>query len=244
MTPVDLRAVLFDLDGTLIDNDMDVFLTHYLRRLAPHIAYHVAAEKFVQHWMAALQVMLRNSDPALTNQQVFDMNFYSRIGLRRDDARQALDAFFATSHRSLHSLIRRRPGARETVEAMLDAGLDVVIATNPIFPMAAIEQRLEWAGLDGVPFVLITSSENMHAAKPNRQYYQEILDRIQRLPGECIMIGDDFINDIQPANRLGMRSYWVNTSTTTPPNFDPTARGHLHQFYTWLVSAGLLQEQA
>jgi len=239
---VPLRAVLFDLDGTLVDNDMDVFLTHYLRRFAPHLAPRVSPEKFVQAWMWALQHLLQNTDPSLTNQQVFDLHFYPRLDVLRDEVLPAVEAFYATSHRSLQSLVRPRPGTRETIEAMIDVGLIVIIATNPIFPRIAIEQRLEWAGVANLPFAFVTHSENMHAAKPSRQYYQEILDQIQCAPAECVMVGDDFVNDIQPASRLGMRTFWVNTSTTTPPNFDPAARGQVHQFYRWLVAVGLLKE--
>ena len=237
-----LRAVLFDLDGTLLDNDMDVFITHYLRRCAPHLAHRVAPEAFVQAWLFALQVMLRNSGSNLTNQQVFDMNFYPRLGVLPEDMQPSMAAFFATSYHSLRSLVKPKAGARETVQAILDAGLTAVVATNPIFPAPAIHQRLEWAGVGDLPFALVTTSDNMHAAKPSTSYYTEILEGICCAPDECVMIGDDFINDIQPAAQLGLRTYWVNLSTTTPPNFDPRARGELHRFYGWLVSTGLLIE--
>ena len=242
--PAPLRAVLFDLDGTLIENDMDVFITHFLRRFAPHLAHRVAPEKFVQSWLHALQFMLRNNDRALTNQQAFDLNFYPAVGALPEDLQPSIQAFYATSYRGLRSLVRPRPGTRETIQAMLDAGLSVVIATNPIFVHTAVAQRLEWAGVSDLSLALVTSSENMHAAKPSPQYYQEILDRVGCAPDESVMIGDDFINDIQPASRLGMHTYWVNLNTTTPPNFDPRARGELHHFYTWLVKAGLLVEGA
>ena len=239
-----LRAVLFDLDGTLLDNDMDVFITHFLRRFAPHLAHRVPPEQFIQAWLHALQMMLRNTDPSLTNQQAFDAHFYPRLGVSRDEVWQSEKAFYATSYHGLRSLVKPRPGARETLQAMIDAGLTVVIATNPIFPQLAIEQRLEWTGVGDLPFALVTHAENMHAAKPNLHYYQEILNAIGRAPDECVMVGDDFINDIQPSARLGLRTYWVNLSTTTPPNFDPRARGELHHFYGWLVKSGLVKEDA
>jgi HAD superfamily hydrolase (TIGR01549 family) len=239
---VPLRAVLFDLDGTLLDNDMDVFLTHFLRRFAPHVAHRVPPDTFVKAWMHALHFVLRNTDFTLTNQQVFDLNFYPQVGALRDELLPAIEAFYATSHRSLRSLAHARPGARETVLAMQDAGVTTVVATNPIFPLVAVEQRLEWAGVADLPFALVTHSENMHATKPSLIYYEEILNQIDCEPEDCLMIGDDFVNDIQPANRLRMKTYWVNVSTTTPPNFDPRARGELHQFYAWLVAAGLLPD--
>ena len=237
-----LRAVLFDLDGTLLENDMDVYVTHYLRRLASHVAHRVPPDKFTQAWMRGLQLMLRNTDPNLTNQQVFDLSFYPWLGVSAEALRPSFEAYYTTSHPNLRSLVTRRPGARETVEAMLDAGLQVVIATNPIFPGAVIGQRLEWTGIADLPFALVTTSENMHAAKPSELFYREILNRIGAAPDETVMIGDDFVNDIQSPSRLGMRTYWVNLNTTTPPNFDPSSRGELHRFYTWLVSTGLLED--
>lgn len=238
-----LRAVLFDLDGTLLQNDMDVFITHFLRRLAPHLTQYASPEQVVKAWQASMQSVMGHSDAGLTNQQIFDMQFYPRIGALQREVQRFVDVFYATSHRSLRNLVRPQPGARETIQAMRDAHLDIVIATNPIFPLTAIEQRLEWADLTDLEFRLITSAENMHSTKPATAYYQEIISALNYEPAECLMIGDDFINDIRPANRVGMRTYWVNTTTTTPPNFDPKSRGHLHQFYTWLVQMGLLQDQ-
>lgn len=243
MKTLPLRAVLFDLDGTLLDNDMDAFITAFLRRFAPHIAHRIAPDPFAQAWMGAMQAMLHNTDLGLTNQNVFDLTFYPHVGVLRDELLPSIEAFYATSYRSLRSLTRPRPGGRETVQAMLDAGMDVVIATNPIFPAEAVAQRLDWAGVSDLPFALVTSSENMHAAKPNLRYYREILDLIHRTPDECVMVGDDLINDIQPCRRLGLHTYWVNMTTTTPPSFDPAARGELHQFYHWLVITGLLEDQ-
>jgi HAD superfamily hydrolase (TIGR01549 family) len=241
--PVQLRAVMFDLDGTLLENDMDVFITAFLRRLTPHLAHRVPPDQSVQAWLAALQVVLRNTDPDLTNQQVFDLSFYPRVGVPRDELLPSVLAFYSTSYNDLRSLVRPRPGARETVQSMIEAGLDVVIATNPIFPRDAVMRRLEWAGVGDLTFALVTSSENMHAAKPSLRYYQEILTRIHHEAAECLMVGDDYINDMQPCGRLGIRAYWVNVNTTTPPNFDPASRGQLHSFYSWAVRIGLLEDQ-
>ena len=70
----------------------------------------------------------------------------------------------------------------------------------------------------------------MHFSKPHPKYYLEIAGRIGRRPDECVMVGDDWGNDIAPAMRAGLRVYWVNTSAEVPPGFDPRARGTLAEF--------------
>ena len=49
-----------------------------------------------------------------------------------------------------------------------------------MFPHQAVEARLAWAGVPVTeyPYTLVTSYENMHAAKPHQAYYQEILAKI------------------------------------------------------------------
>jgi FMN phosphatase YigB (HAD superfamily) len=93
----------------------------------------------------------------------------------------------------------------------------VVIATNPLFPAAAIEQRLAWAGvpINEFAYSLVTTLENMHTTKPHESYYAEILARIDCPPGMALMVGDSWKNDIIPAAALGMATYWI------PPDAEP-----------------------
>jgi FMN phosphatase YigB (HAD superfamily) len=87
----------------------------------------------------------------------------------------------------------------------------VVIATNPIFPMSAIQQRLLWAGIpaDIYDYSIVTAYENMHASKPQVAYYEEILEIIDVPPFESVMVGDNWENDMVPAGILGLRTYWI-----------------------------------
>ena len=97
------------------------------------------------------------------------------------------------------------------IRSCLDQGYRLVIATNPLFPRAAIEQRLAWAGVPTTEFRydLVTTYENMHACKPNREYYEEILSRLAVEPELAIMVGDDWDNDIGGATQAGLHAYWI-----------------------------------
>jgi FMN phosphatase YigB (HAD superfamily) len=88
----------------------------------------------------------------------------------------------------------------------------VVIATQPVFPLVAIRQRMDWARVGDFPYQLITSYENMHSCKPMTEYYLEIASIIGCPPNECVMVGNDPAQDISPAQDAGMATYLVTTS--------------------------------
>ena len=236
---VPVRAILFDLDDTLLGNDIDRFLKAYFGLLAPHVAAYVPPEKFIPALLAATRTMVENTDPGVTNQQAFMADFFPRIGWTKDELMPVFDDFYATQFGKLRSQTRRLPEARSVVQAAFDAGHDVVIATNPLFPDTAIRQRMEWADVAEFPFKLVTSYEVMHFSKPHPEYYLEIAERIGRPPSECVMVGDDWNNDIVPAMRAGLRAYWINTDAALPPGFDPRARGTLTNLGRWLTDGQL-----
>ncbi|MGD2105208.1 MAG: HAD hydrolase-like protein, partial [Anaerolineae bacterium] len=101
-----------------------------------------------------------------------------------------------------------------------------VVATNPMFPRVAVEQRLAWAGVraDEIDYALVTTYENMHATKAHASYYQEILERLDRRPEECLMVGDSWDMDVVPASSVGIPAYWI-TEEARPPSPDVPLAG-------------------
>jgi len=225
-----IRAVLFDLDDTLLENNMDRFVKEYFDLLTPNMAHLVPPEKFISALLHATYAMIKTGDPAITNRQTFIDDFFPRVGRTAEEMMPLFDDFYAVQFGKLRSLTRPNPSARVAIQTAFDTGCDVVIATNPIFPETAIRQRMEWAGVLDFPFKLITSYEVMHSAKPNSRYYSEILEHIGRNPDECIMVGDDWGNDIVPAMKANLQVFWVNTTTDSMNALDPSARGTLAEF--------------
>lgn len=203
-----MRAWLFDLDGTLLDLDMEAFLPHYFRLLSRKFDDCLGHEEFVAILLYATRAMLENRDPERTNREVFLQHFYPRIPLSGEDLQQRIDDFYRREFPSLSFLARPRTMARRVVELALEAGMPVVLATNPVFPRAAIDHRLAWAGLDDLPFQLVTSYENMHFCKPHLEYFQEILERVGCFPEQATMVGNDVAEDLVAA-RLGLDTYLV-----------------------------------
>jgi FMN phosphatase YigB (HAD superfamily) len=225
-----IKAVLFDLDDTLLDNNMDRFLMGYFGRLAPHVAHLVPPDKFMPALLAATRAMVEHADTSITNQDAFIADFFPRVGRTVEEMMPVFADFYATRFGELRDLTRPMPEARAAVQAAFDAGCEVVVATNPLFPETAIRQRIEWAGVSDFPFRLVTSYEVMHACKPHARYYAEIVEYLGRRPDECVMVGDDPVNDMAPAIQAGLQAYWLNTTADMPSGLASVVRGPLSEF--------------
>ncbi len=237
-----INTILFDLDDTLLGNDMDKFLPRYFALLEAYATRHLGLVDFVPPMLQATEVMVRNTDPSTTNSDVFWMAVNSLIDLDRADAEPLFDEFYRGEFNQLLVTTEAFPVAAELVRTCFRNGYDVVIATNPMFPRTAVEARLDWAGVPvrDFPYKLVTTYENMHATKPHQAYYEEILDEINCAPAEALMVGDDWRRDIEPAAAVGMFTYWIQLPGTTLPDPSlPSAYGSLEGLLARIESGWL-----
>jgi len=208
-----LTGVLFDLDGTLLDIHLDDFFRRYFAALGPAIAETIGKNADVRRGLDAVmrgtEAMCR-SHSGQTNREAFNALFRELTGadLTRQVNATILERFYADVFPTLREAIGPHSGARESVECALDLGLKVAIATNPIFPRAAIEERMRWANVADLPVDLVTSYENMHSAKPHSSYYSEIASMLDVPPSRLLMVGDDRVLDMAAAD-VGMQTYFV-----------------------------------
>ncbi len=228
-----LKAILFDLDDTLLKTSTEAFLRRYFVAIGRYAAQLMPPEKLLAELQYCTKVTIQNTDTAVTNHDVFWRCFSERNNLDPAKTEAFFDQFYRQEFPKMRSLTQPVPGAPAVVQACLDAGLKVVIATNPLFPTFAIEERLRWAGVpaDKYPFALVTTMDNMHASKPNLAYYREILDVIGCEADTAVMVGDDWKRDVLPAHDVGMHTYWIAPDNTQPPDADiPCGYGSLAHF--------------
>lgn len=201
----DIQAVLFDLDGTLIDVDMHRFVPGYLRRLTEQMGDRVDPERAVRSLHRAVAAMFANSDSGKTLETILLEVLQSELGLSAAAYLASLERFCRTELDALRPLVAGHPLAPQLVEVSLARGWRVVLATNPIFPRAVIDARLAWGALDGVTFDHVTAYETAHFCKPNPAFFGELLEMLG-LPAEaCLMIGNDTLHDLA-ASQVGMRT--------------------------------------
>lgn len=207
-----IKALLFDLDDTLLSTTLDTFLPGYFEALTAKLRHVIAPERLTRQILASTQLMVQPPHPRQTNQEVFSADFYAKVGITREILEPLFEEFYAHDFGKLRSLTRPKPEARGVVASVFREYSRVVIATQPVFPLTAIRQRMEWAGIADWPYTLVTCYENMHACKPSRAYFQEIAAYLGLEPPECLMVGNDLEQDIRPAARAGMKTYWITES--------------------------------
>ncbi len=214
-----LRAILFDLDNTLLDNPMETFTRAYFSALTTYLADLIPPKRLLAELLTAIDAMNANDGHGQTNAEAFANAFYPAVGHTRDELEPIFHRFYQEEFPKLRPLTKRRPAARHLVQWAFDADLKVIIATNPIFHRLPIEQRLEWAGLPVTEFdyALVTSYEDMHATKSHPAYYHEILARIECVPDEALMVGDHWEWDVVCAGQAGLAAYWVAAPDASPP---------------------------
>lgn len=231
-------TLLLDLDNTLLGNSMEVFLPAYLKLLSTELAGYARPEALIKVLLSATQQMVENRRPDCTLQEVFEHGFYPVLGQEAADLRVPIERFYTETFPQLEALTQRKEGARALIESAFDRGYRVVIATNPLFPRMAILERLAWAGLPAnqYPYHLIGSYETFHFTKPHPAYFAEILGRLGWQEGPAVVVGDDLLNDILPAQILGLPVFWIeNAGQPLPPGGQPpSASGQLEDVLPWL----------
>jgi len=237
------KAILFDLDDTLLVNSMERFVPVYFQALTRWVADLIPPERLLAALMHASRAMEANDGTGPTNAEAFAAVFYPEVGYSRKELEPIFERFYAEEFPRLRSLTRCIPEARKLVEWAFARGLQVVIATNPLFPRSPIEQRLEWAGVPVSEFnyALVTSYENMHATKAHPAYYREILAYLGRRPEECLMVGDNWEWDVAQAASAGISVYWVaEPGVPQPGDVTLVGRGRLAELWSQIKEGELI----
>ncbi len=233
-------TLLFDLDNTLLANQVGEFVPTYLQALAGYLSGLVEPGRLVSALMNATRKMSANLLPECTLEQVFDNAFYPSIGFDKEALGQPIDQFYAEVFPTLRTMTRPKPEAVSLVDEAFRRGYRIAIATAPLFPLTAIQQRLDWAGLpvDRYRFAMVPSFESFHFAKPNPEYLAEIMARLGWPEGPVVMVGDELDNDIQMAQRTGLAAYWIKADSSLDHLEGCTAlgSGNLTGLLPWIDS--------
>lgn len=208
-----IRHILFDLDGTLLPMVQDDFVKFYMPLLAKtYIAQGVKVDpqKFIKAVWAGYEAMVKN-DGSRTNREAFWSFFDGQFPVSLEESERVALSFYNGDFNQAAAATRPTPLADQVVKAAKKKGLEVYLATNPVFPRCATMNRIRWAGLDAEDFRVITTYEDCRFCKPNPEYFRVILKEAGLNPEECLMVGNDVEEDLA-IRKLGVKTYLVTNT--------------------------------
>jgi N-acetyl-D-muramate 6-phosphate phosphatase len=181
-----VRAVLFDLDGTLIDSAPDLAgAANAMRTLRGLTA--LPLEHYRAHSGSGARGMLRVAFGVEPGHDSFD---------------QLKQQFFAEYQERLTSLTRPFDGVDRLIEALSVAGLSWGVVTNK-------GERFTGPLTRAMPLfasaVAVISGDTTPHAKPHPAPLLEAARRMGLSPSVCLYVGDD-LRDIQAGRAAGMRT--------------------------------------
>ena len=214
-----IKTVMFDLDGTLLPMDQDQFTKYYFGLLAKKLApYGYNAEQLVSGIWAGTAAMVKNNG-SCTNEEAFWKKFCALMGEKVLEDKPLFEEFYRVEFQGARASCGFAPQAAGLVKKLKAAGCRVLLATNPIFPAIATENRIRWAGLEPEDFELYTTYENACRCKPNPDYYRDILSSMKLDPSECLMVGNDATEDTA-AGLAGMQVFLLTDCLINEENKD------------------------
>lgn len=170
LMPSTIRAVIFDMDGVLIDSE-PVYLGMQARNLQTKYPW----------------VTLESMYPTVGMSSQEYPRFMARLCRVPFTPEFEKELMQADENEPIHFPEILRPEARSMLEQLRAMGLQLALASSS--PMSNIRQVLGECGLMEF-FPVIVSGEQFEASKPDPEIYLHTMARLGRRPEECLIVED------------------------------------------------------
>lgn len=209
-------AVVFDLDGTLIDSAPDI-----------HAAInHVLAEKgYAPLSLPDVTGFIGNGVARLVERAFH----HRQANLGADGLAKTIQRFTDIYAGSSAVLTRPYPGVAEALDVLNRQGVKLGVCTNK--PEALARSILDELGL-GRHFKTVIGGDSCRTRKPNPEPLLACLDQLGGAPPRALYIGDS-ATDVQTARAAGMPVLLVTYGYTTTRPADLGADGLIDRLDDW-----------
>ena len=218
-----LRAVAFDIDGTLYPNRV------MLRR---SVGFGIRHARLLYHF-AKVRKVIRSTRPIEDFYRLQARLMADALGRPEESVRTEIQ-------RNIYDrweLVLKRVPLYDQVPDLLDelerSGLRLGVMSD--FPVA---RKIELLGLDG-RWDCAISTEQVGYLKPNPEPFERLIECLDVDPSEILYVGNSYEYDVVGASRAGLRTAWLNdrggTSNATEASIQPDFTfSHYRELRTWL----------
>lgn len=193
-----IKAVLFDLDNTLVD---------FMRMKRASVE--AAVEAMIN---AGLQMSKRAATQRLFNiywrvgiehPQIFQ-EFLKNVNHHVDD--KIVAAGIVAYRKAQTAFLRPYPGMTSVLHQLKARGLKLAIVSDA--PRLKAWMRLTELGLQDL-FDAVVAYDDTGERKPSTLPFAEALDRLKAKPAEVLHVGDWPERDVVGARKLGIKTVWA-----------------------------------
>jgi FMN phosphatase YigB (HAD superfamily) len=226
---------LFDLDGTLLPLNETEFLNKYIKLIGyKFLEMGFNPKEMIDKLWLGTDAMIKNNGEK-TNEEVFWEVFYPEKS-NQANIKTSLEKFYLNEFNQVKDTTTPNEYAKRIISLLKMRNSRIILATNPLFPRVATNNRINWAGLTITDFACVTTYENSSYTKPNLNYYRNILEKNSLNPEETIMIGNDVDEDMV-AKHLGLKTFLVTDCLNNRKGKDIKNyhKGSLKDLYEYLL---------
>ena len=222
-----LRAVLFDVDFTLVRPGPELGPEGYRRR-GEQFGLRLDPDRYDDARAAAVEALERH--PELMHDEDIWIAFTERIvrGMGGDGERAHECAVAIERSWEEHGNFDLYEDALPVLERLRGAGLKLGLVSNGV---RDLEDFVVHHALD----VDVAVCSRAHGRiKPHETIFRAALERLETEPEEAVMVGDSLDDDVEGARALGMRAFLVDRE-----NRYPELEGRLPDLYALPAALGL-----
>ena len=212
-----IKTIFFDLDGTLLNMDLDLFIHLYISEIAKFLA-----NKKIEHAEAISKAILNSSlkmvtnDGKVTNEELFWNEFEKATNIKRNNIEPIMVEFYEKYFIGVSPSISENINMVEAINILYKKGYKLYLTTNPLFPLVATLSRMSWANVDHNKFEYITCFTDCHYSKPNPLFFEEIITKFDINRDEVLVVGNDAKEDLC-CKKVGLLNTYLITDNLLHP---------------------------
>ncbi len=218
-----LRAILFDVDGTLADTEA---LGH---RPAYNRAFRKLGLSF--RWTPKLYRRLLRQPGGRERLKHYLLQYQPELGAESEEAQRDIDAWVAKVHElkskyfkrfMRHGRVPLRPGIARIMREARESGLKLAIVTNASLKTLKPVLQYSMGPELAAEVAVIASGEEVQRKKPAPDLYQLAMQRLGVQPHECVALEDSEMG-LEAAAAAGVAAVVTVNSDTLEQDFTEAA---------------------
>jgi beta-phosphoglucomutase len=206
------KAIIFDLDGTLIDS-IPAHVRAYQRLANDEFGIYLEQESILKHFGKKTRDIIKALLP------VYEKDLDALVKKKQSYYREAFDS------------IKLLPGINKVLDTIKEKGIRCALGTSS--SRRNVDIVIKKFNLE---FDAIITGEDVERGKPSPDTFLTLAQRLNLSPKDCLVIGDA-VYDILAAKKAGMKAIGVLTGSTTREEMKTTEADaifeNLLEFIEW-----------